>query len=181
MNEFPFILPPSSLLLSVHVNDSFRRHARARERDARGDGFRFRGGEREAEARAAARLALDLDCAAVLRDDLADDDEAEARAPPALLRRVERVEDVRAHLLGHARTRVREVYTDAARAVTRAVARVGGRALDPRFSVAARRLAVAARLKRGRDAKAAAFGHGVERVVDEVDEDLLQAVWVAVD
>src|ERR1044072_9004531 len=103
-----FRLHPSSLLLSIPVNGSFRGHARARERDACGDGFRFRGGEREAEARAAARLALDLDCAAVLRDDLADDDEAEARAAPALLRRVERVEDVRAPLLSHARARVRE-------------------------------------------------------------------------
>src|ERR1041385_5880819 len=95
----PCFCPSTLTILSADT-----RARRGRGRPARGEAFGCGGGEGEAEARAAARLALDLDCAAVLRDDLADDDEAEARAPPALLRRVERVEDVRAHLLGHART-----------------------------------------------------------------------------
>src|SRR4051812_8973965 len=80
------------------------------------------GGERQAEAGAAPRLALDLDAAAVLCDDLADDDEAEPRPAPRRLRRVERVEDVRAHLLAHPLARVGEVHADEARCLAVAVA-----------------------------------------------------------
>src|SRR5437764_9529291 len=88
------------LILSIPINFSFCKRSRAWECGPRGDAFRFGGGEDEAEARAAPRHALDLDVAAVLCEHLPDDDEAEARAASARLRRVERVEDVRAHVLG---------------------------------------------------------------------------------
>src|SRR2546423_3436634 len=114
-----------------------------------------RGGEDEAEARAAPRLALDLDVAAVLCEHLPDDDEAEAGAASARLRRVERVEDVRAHVLGHPRARVREFDDDA----------------GPGVAVAVRRRRVGRRGAR----KLPAPGNRVRPVFAGVYDDLLEA------
>src|SRR5436309_2732391 len=117
-----FRVPHSSFLfLSILVNSSLHTRSAARECRPCSDGFRFGGGEDEAEASASARLALDFDVAAVLCEHLPDDDEAEARAATARLRRVERVEDVRAHVLRHPRAGVREFDDDAGPVVVVAV------------------------------------------------------------
>src|SRR3954471_13772123 len=66
----------------------------------------------DAKVRAAPRRALDFDLAVMLSHHLAHDDETQSRAVPALFRRIEGVEDVRAQVVRHAAARVGEFDED---------------------------------------------------------------------
>src|ERR1051326_3790090 len=138
----------------VHDEDG---HAARLARRRRLPGHRSRrqdrlGGAREldAEGRAAPDLRLDLDRALVPADDAVADREAETH-PGLALRREERVEDARAHILAHPGSGVGDADLDAVADLA------------------------------GRERERAAFGHRVHRVEDHVDEDFAQFARVAHD
>src|SRR5258708_14540221 len=112
------------------------------------------GRERHAEDRTAARSVADLEPAAVALRDAEAHPEPEAGALLPL-RREERLEDVREVLLGDARAGVRDLQAH------RIGADEAGRRVAMRF---------------GRHRDEAALGHGLRRIEDEVETDLLDLV-----
>src|SRR5689334_24320130 len=107
--------------------------------------------ETQTEASAFSQLTLNFNPASMLGDNLAHDHQPESRAMPAILRRVEWIEDVTHHLGSHSRSGIDEIDED--------TLRLAGFAFDL-----------------GMDLNLAAAGHRVEAVVDEIQEQLLQTI-----
>src|ERR1043165_782309 len=104
--------------------------------------------ERQTKARAFSQLTLNFNFAAVLRNDLADDHQTEARAVTAIFCRVKRIEDVTHHFGSHPHSSVDEIDDDVLW------------------------LAVII-LDRGLNLDLATFRHRIEAVVNKVQEQLL--------
>src|SRR6266436_1944913 len=139
-------------------------HRRRRGGDRRG---RFDLGQVDAEGRAASQLGLDRHRAAALLDDAVDRGESETRALAGLLRREERLEEVREGIRVHAGAAVADFEQDVG---------PGGRARGAR-----QRRRFAGADVGGADDQPPTVRHGIAGIDGQVHDDLLDLARVGLD